>query len=305
CKETWGTLCADATSACTPQSCFRLASVSKQFTAAAILRLVEQDRLRLDDPLSKFFPESPTFWRTINIHHLLTHTSGLADYENLIPHEQRLQLTDGNVLNLLLDVNQPNFPPGSKFAYSNSGYALLGLIVEIASQRPFPVFAREAVFGPVGMPSAQLYLRGLSRPSERVYGYRRDGDAWEFADQSATSAVLGDGGVYASLDDLQAWLLALDRGEALAPESLKLMFHPHVVSDRSDDAGGYDAYGYGWFVGRRRGQTVYLHAGSTCGFSLMVQRFPERRGAVALLLNQYRNDATDAFVEQVVETLLP
>ena len=124
----------------TAQTNFRLASVSKQFTAACILLLHDRGQIALDDPLTKFFPGFPAYGRDITVRHLLHHRSGLPDYEDLIPEGTSLQLQDQDVLNILLETDGPLFAPGSRFRYSNSGYVLLGLIVEVASDRPFHRF---------------------------------------------------------------------------------------------------------------------------------------------------------------------
>src|SRR4029079_11503758 len=115
---------------CTASTNFRIASVSKQFTATAVMLLVDRGKLSLDDPLTKFFPGFPHYGKKITVKHLLIHTSGLPEYEKLIPAGTTLQLDDLDVLHLLMDTKEPLFPAGEKFAYSNSGYTLLGLIVE-------------------------------------------------------------------------------------------------------------------------------------------------------------------------------
>ncbi|MBX3426860.1 MAG: beta-lactamase family protein [Pirellulales bacterium] len=299
-QRAWGRRRCDAADLCTPTTNFRLASVSKHFTATAVLRLVDQGQVRLDDTLDEYFSEHPDFWRRITVHHLLTHTSGLPDYEGLIPAGTTLQLTDLNVLAILRAAREPLFEPGTKFAYSNSGYALLGLIVEAAARQPLHDFLRAEVFDPVGMRRSVLYVAGMNEVAERAYGHEPgEADGWLLADQSVTSAVRGDGGVYSSLDDLARWLVALDQGALLSEASARAMFAPHVRTDR-----GEDHYGYGWFLGEHRGQRRTMHAGSTRGFSLMLQRFPDRQAAVVILLNRSGIDGGDASLQRVVDCLL-
>src|SRR4051794_30002201 len=133
---------------CTPATNFRIASVSKQFTATAVMLLVDRGKLSLDDPLTKFFPGFPDYGKKITVKQLLNHTSGLPDYEKLIPPGTVLQVDDLDVLHLLMDTKQPLFNAGEKFAYSNSGYTLLGLIVEAVSQKPFHEFVVSEIFHP-------------------------------------------------------------------------------------------------------------------------------------------------------------
>ncbi|MCA9233999.1 MAG: beta-lactamase family protein [Planctomycetales bacterium] len=299
-KHAWGRRRYDRDDLCSPTTNFRLASVTKHVTATAILLLADRGALTLDDTLDKFFPECPDYWRHITVRHLLTHTSGLPDYENLIPDGTTLQLTDLNVLALLRATNAPLFAPGAKFAYSNSGYTLLGLIVETAGRRPFHDFVATELFQPVGMNRSVMYVAGINAVAERAYGHEPAGDdKWTLADQSLTSAVRGDGGVYSSLDDLQRWLAALDERTLLAESTYEAMESPQVKTDRGDAE-----YGYGWFLDEYRGERRIYHAGSTRGFSLHLTRFPDRRAAVAILLNRSGIAPDDDYVDRVVDSLL-
>lgn len=136
---------------CITNTNFRLASVTKQFTAMAVLILAEQGKLSLQDRLPKFFPEFPAYGEAISLHHLLTHTSGLPDYEDHIPGGTTIPLSDRDVLFILRQQSKTDFAPGAQFHYSNSGYALLALIVENVSGRTFPAFVKEKIFNPLGM----------------------------------------------------------------------------------------------------------------------------------------------------------
>lgn len=299
-KHAWGKARVDQEGKCTTATNFRLASVSKQFTATAILRLVDQGKVRVSDTLDHYFQECPDYWHQLTVHHLLTHSSGLPDYENLIPEGTQLQLTDLQVLTLLRETTEPLFPPGSKFAYSNSGYTLLGLIVEVASGRPFQLFMEQEVFAPADMPHSVLFVEGLNVIPNRAFGHTRgeNGD-WQLDDQSLTSAIRGDGGVYSSLDDLEHWLTRLDGKFILSDKSRKAMFTEHIKTDRHGDS-----YGYGWFLGTHRGERREMHAGSTRGFSLMMQRFPARKAAVVVLLNREGDEQSSTAVQKIVDKLL-
>ena len=299
-KHAWGMRRHDRPEPCTTSTNFRLASVTKQFTASTVLLLADRGVVVLDDTLDRFFPGCPDYWRQITVHHLLSHTSGLPDYEDLIPKGTTLQLSDLNVLALLRDTKEPLFEPGTKFAYSNSGYTLLGLIVESAAERPFHRFMQTEVFDSVGMNGSVLYVAGMNSVPERAFGHELNDDSrWTVGDQSVTSAVRGDGGVYSSLDDLERWLAALEGDFLLSKASTRAMFLPHVKTDR-----GEDHYGYGWFLGNYRGERRVMHAGSTRGFSLMLQRFPDRQAAVLILLNRASPKPPENYVEQIVNLLI-
>lgn len=258
---------------------YRLASVTKQFTAAAILTLAGSGSLRLSDPVRKFLPALPPATDPITIEHLLTHTSGLVDYEDLVPEGTKEQLKDADVLRLLEQQNRLEFAPGSSYRYSNSGYALLALVVERASGRTFSRFLREEIFGPVGMAHAVAHEEGISSIANRAWGYSRTDTGWKRDDQSLTSAVLGDGGVYASVDELALWLGAQD-GERFAALSI-----PRVDTDVAGTR-----YGYGLRIHEHRGMRVISHTGETRGFRNAMVRFPDQRLAVVVLTN--RNEGT-------------
>lgn len=257
--------------AASPQTHYRLASVTKQFTAAAILTLAEQGRLSLDDSVRKHLPSLPAHADAITIRHLLMHTSGLIDYEDIIPDGTTRQLKDVDVLRLLESPHPTYFAPGSSYRYSNTGYAFLALIVEKASGKTFPHFLRESIFMPIGMKEAVAHEEGITSVPNRAYGYSREGQGWARTDQSLTSAVLGDGGVYASLDDLAQWLRALDRGR----------FAEATVPRVNTNTAG-TRYGYGW---RIAGDAV-SHTGETRGFRNALVRFPDRRLSVVVLTNR-------------------
>lgn len=256
---------------------FRLASVSKQFTAAAILLLAEDGRLRLDDPVARWLPSLPATPGAATLHQLLTHTSGVVDYEDFVAVDAARQVRDADVLHLLERHDRTLFEPGTTYRYSNSGYALLALVVERASGRPFPAFLRENIFLPLGMEATLARVDEGPAVPHRAYGHARDGAVWVRRDQSPTSAVLGDGGIYSSIDDLARWNAALDDDRLLSAASRRLAFAPHVATD----APGV-RYGYGW----RIGADAAWHSGETAGFRNVLLRWPGRRLAVVLLTNR-------------------
>lgn len=262
----------------TPHTRFRLASISKQFTAAAILLLRQDGRLSLDDRARRWLPALPASADAITLHQLLTHTSGLPDYEDLMDPADTRQVRDADVLRLVAAAGRLDFTPGSRYRYSNTGYALLALVVEAASGRDYPEFLRARVFAPLGMGSV-AFVDGVSTVPHRAYGYSADGGGgWTRTDQSTTSAVLGDGGIYASIDDLARWDAALHDDRLLDAASRALAFHPHVATDEPDVAG----YGYGWRVDGG----LLWHSGESIGFRNVILRWPAERLTVVLLGNR-------------------
>ena len=306
-KEGFGLADVESREPCTPATNFRMASVSKQFTALAVLLLVDRGKLSLDDTLDEFFVGGPKYWEAITVKQLLTHTSGLPDYENLIPEGTTLQLDDMDVVRMLMETDEALFEPGAKWQYSNSAFVVLGMVVEIASGKPFHEFMADEVFEPVGMSNTLLYQRGLNEVNERAFGHEWKDGKWRRADQSVTSATRGDGVVYTSLEDYEKWLrsLALCVGGAwdaddgtggnaksasetpptrtatlLSEESRRAMFSPQEKTDR-----GESHYGFGWFIDEYRGQRRIHHNGDTRGFRICSQAFPDRRAAIVLQFN--------------------
>ena len=164
--------------AASPDTHYRLASITKQFTAAAVLTLASEGKLSLDDPIRKWLPSLPPYANAITIKHLLTHTSGLIDYEDVIAASTKTQLKDVDVLRLLEQQTTTYFAPGSKYQYSNTGYAFLALIVEKASSQGFAGFLRSRIFEPIGMNTTVAHEEGISTVDHRVYGYSRENGTW-------------------------------------------------------------------------------------------------------------------------------
>jgi CubicO group peptidase (beta-lactamase class C family) len=262
-----------------PTTNFRLASITKQFTAAAILLLVEEGKLKLDDSIRKWLPSLPEVADPITIRELLTHTSGLIDYEDVIPADTAAQIHDADVLHLLESQDHLYFPAGSAYRYSDTGYSLLSLIVGRVSGQDFATFMRERIFRPLKMQNTVAFEEGISAVGHRAFGYSLQQGRWQRTDQSLTSAVLGDGGIYSSIDDLAKWDAALYDGRLLKPATLKMAFAP---ATQTDDANVQ--YGFGW---RISGESLW-HSGETMGFRNVIIRYPKRRLTVIVLSN--RND---------------
>lgn len=260
---------------------YRLASLSKQFTATSIMLLAREGRLRYDDRVADLLPELPAYARDVRVRHLLTHTSGLPAYEDFVPDTQTVQVKDRDVPALLQRADSLYFPPGSAYRYSNTGYALLALIVERASRQPYAQFLHDRIFVPVGMTATVAYEAGVSNVSNRALGYALRGTEVRERDQSSTSAVLGDGGIYSSLHDLAAWDHALDAHSLLTESEQRLAWTPMTLTD-----GTVTRYGFGWFVDRENGSLKVSHHGETSGFTNFILKYPERRLTVIVLTNR-------------------
>ena len=291
-----------------PATTFRLASVTKQFTAMAVMLLVRDGKLRYEDALTDVFPAFPAYGRAITVRHLLTHTSGLPDYEELMVAAEKgrapiwtaeHQVHDDEVLALLRSETKGLFAPGTSWAYSNSGYVVLGLAVARVSGVSFGDFLRHRIFVPLRMNRTLAYEEGRSEVPGRAFGHARDGASFRQADQSPTSATLGDGGVYSSLEDLAKWDEALRVNELLSPARTQPALTPAKRADgsatrwppgpRSGDnlaPGEPVAYGFGWFLDPWRGHARTWHHGSTSGFRSVIERFPDDGLTVVILANR-------------------
>jgi CubicO group peptidase (beta-lactamase class C family) len=279
---------------------FRLASFTKQFTAACIMLLAHDGKLHYDDHLTDFFPEFPAYGKSITVRNLLNHTSGLEDYEELMmkqypdtPPEKVPQILDAGVLKLLEQQGSGKFAPGSQWEYSNSGYAVLAMIVEKVSGKTFGEFLRERIFVPLHMKNTLAYEKGKNEVPYRAYGHTKDKDGWRETDQSPTSAVLGDGGIYSSLDDLAKWDRALLKHTLLSEAEMQPALTPVQPTDgpAKFPEGQSVSYGFGWFLDPYRDHQNQLHKrmshdGDTIGFQTTIQRFPDDKLTIVVLANR-------------------
>lgn len=268
--------------AVTAETNFRLASLTKAFTAMSILQSVEDGKIHLDTKLTDIFPDFPGYGQAICIQDLLQHTSGLQDYEKLVPEGQTGQLKDADVLTLLKSVDSLYFVPGEKYKYSNSAYAILALVLEKVSGKSYGEYVRQNIIDPVGMKNSIAYEKDFNEVTNRAIGYtvKNDG-AVEFNDQSLFSAVLGDGGIYSNLKDLFLWDQALYTNSLLDKTLLEQSF-----KKQQTHSGEYINYGFGWHLESYREMDVKYHAGSSCGFRNMFYRIPAERFTVIILSNR-------------------
>lgn len=267
---------------------FRLASFTKQFTAACIMLLARDGKLRYDEPIADFFPDFPAYGKSITVRNLLNHTSGLLDYEDLlmkqyrgVPVDQVPQIHDAGVLKLMEQQSGTEFPPGSKWDYSNTGYAVLAMITEKASGQSFGRFLHERIFKPLKMNDTLAYENGKNEVPLRAYGHIKTDKGWRQADQSPTSAVLGDGGIYSSLNDLIKWDRALREHQLFSEAEMQPALTPVQLSD-----GKSVNYGFGWSLDPYKGHKRMYHDGDSIGFRTTIQRFPDDKLTVIILANR-------------------
>lgn len=291
------------------QTNFRLASFTKQFTAMAIMLLVHDGKLRYDDNLTQFFPDFPAYAKDITIRNLLNHTSGLPDYEDLMDAEEKAkgplwtpqhQIQDEEVLHLLEKASIGFFAPGTSWAYSNSGYVVLGLVVAKVSGKPFGDFLAERIFSPLRMDHTLMYVKGKNEVTNRAYGHTKEKGASVFkeTDQSPTSATQGDGGVYSRLEDLARWDDALRNHTLLSAEEMqpaltvaKLVdgsptHWPDVPHGDNGSPGKPVSYGFGWFLDPYQQHPRMWHTGGTMGFATIIERLTSDNLTIVVLCNR-------------------
>ena len=263
-----------------PEMVFRVGSATKQFTSACILKLVEQGRVRLDDPISKYFADYPAPAAGVTIQQLLTHTSGIKSATEMpawFPH-MREDWSVEQVIGVFR--NEPlEFAPGTRWHYTNSGYILLGAILEEVTGRPYADVVADWIFRPLGMKDTR-YDHEASIIPGRAQGYRQTPDGVINAPYLSMTQPFSAGGLVSTVDDLARWQSALDRGEILSPESRRRMWTPVVLPD-----GRPTRYGYGWIVGSYEGHAVVEHGGTVNGFATANMRLPDDRIYVAVLSN--------------------
>jgi CubicO group peptidase (beta-lactamase class C family) len=266
-----------------PDMVFRIGSVTKQFTAAAILLLEEDGKLSVSDDIRRHLPDYPTPGRVITIEHLLTHTSGIRSYTDMASFGEKMRedLSVEDVIGIF--ENEPlAFEPGEKYAYNNSGYFLLGAIIEKVSGKTYETFLRERIFEPLSM--SQTYYGSASRIiPKRAQGY--DGVNGEFQNAEYLSMTLpyAAGSLLSTVDDLAKWDRALQSPGFLRRESLEKWWKPFRLT-----SGETVPYGYGWGISQFEGRDVVSHGGGINGFTCQVLRIPQDRVFVAVLTN--RND---------------
>jgi len=288
-----GTASADGQTRLDPGFAFDIGSIAKQFTAAAVVRLAERGRLRLDDPVATHLAGFP--WPGITIRQLLNQTSGVPD---VMPHYTK-RILDGatqgpvdlsDIVQVLKDAKlPPAAAPGTVFAYSNTGYALLGRIVEVASGKSYATFLQDEFFVPLGMRHTWVRTPAVDTPPgvDRAYGMRHGG-AKPF-DQVPHLYLYGPGGIYATADDLLIWADALSRGKVMSAPYWTMATTPVTLPD-----GSISAYGFGFDLARSAaGARRISHGGHWRGFKADLSIYPENDVVVVILTNDGEDDEVE------------
>ncbi|MGH9162516.1 MAG: serine hydrolase [Vicinamibacteraceae bacterium] len=269
---------------------FRIGSITKQFTAAAVLLLEEEGQLRVQDPVSAHMPAAPAAWKGVRIHHLLSHTSGIPSF-TAFPEYRELKLTEVTPADLVKTFRDKplEFEPGSRFQYSNSGYLLLGYLVEKVSGESYEELLRSRIFAPLEMKSSG-YDHNTAIVKHRASGYSRGPDGnHRNADYINMSVPHAAGGLYSTTNDLCRWMRGLFGRKVLSEASLKKMITPNL-----------DNYGYGLIAGKSAAHRFVAHGGGIEGFNTTLRYFPEEQVCVTVLSNLNTN-ATDAMSDELTK----
>jgi len=265
-----------------PDTKFRLGSITKQFTATAILQLEEQGKLSVNDAACKYIAECPASWKAITIRQLLSHTSGIRSYTDdpafMKPKFMRIPLTPVEIL--MLSKDKPlEFQPGEKWKYDNSGYIFLGVIIEKVSGEKYGAYLQKHIFGPLEMRGSG-YDDTREILKNRAAGYSSTGNGFHNADYLDMSLPYAAGSLYSTVRDLYRWDRALYTDRVLRKASREKMWTP-VKND----------YGYGWSIKRVHRHKQIAHGGGINGFATFIGRYPDDDAVVIVLANNERTNA--------------
>ena len=263
-----------------PEMVFRLGSITKQFTAVAILMLAEENKLALDDCVGQYLPNFPMAGDTITIEHLLTHTSGIQNHTDM-PHFWSTSREDATVGELIESFkHEPlEFTPGEEWKYSNSGYVLLGAIIENVSRQTYSEFIRRRIFEPLGMENSS-FGGSLQIVPGRVSGYRNTKLGPENAEYFSMSLSYAAGALLSSVDDLAIWDSALYGERLISQKNLQRAFTPFRLN-----GGALSHYGYGWEINDFNKRKTMRHSGAIPGFTAYAMRISDERLFIAILAN--------------------
>jgi len=284
----------------TPTTRFRIASITKGFTAMAVLMLQEQGKLSVDDPVCKYIKDCPASWQAIKIQHLLTHTAGLYDFRDFVI-TGKTAPTPSTSAQVIAHVEKepPFFAPGEKFSYTNGGFMVAGYVVEQVSGQPYEQFLQEHIFGPLGMKNTGY----AHDDSGLAVGYLNSTTPGDRVDGSLPFAAAG---LYSTVEDLYLYTQALNGNRLLTQKSLDALFGNQKQCD-ADGGFGSDFqlpvyYGYGWAIANYKGHRVIGHNAWIPGYSGDIRFFPDDKITMLLLMNQENPFAT-GLADQVVETI--
>jgi D-alanyl-D-alanine carboxypeptidase len=274
----------------TPNTKFAIGSITKSFTGMAIMILEERGFLSVDDPICEHFTNCPDAWQAVTIHHLLTHTSGIPSYTDLlaggqIDAELGKEYTTDQVI-AFFDERPLDFPPGSQWHYNNSGYFLLGAIIENASSQSYDAFVQENILQPLGMTETGYNYDHLI-VENRASGYSQEESEDINAPHWDVSTQYSAGGLYSTVGDLYKWDQAFYSNDLVSAKTLDKIFSAAVTT--SD---GSSRYGYGWLVFGLSGHQVVEHPGGLYGFVSQLTRYPEDQVTIIILSNYDVMDTT-------------
>jgi CubicO group peptidase (beta-lactamase class C family) len=279
--RTWGSADREKNVPVARDTVFELGSLTKQFTAVAVMILAEEGKLTLDESIARYLPEVPEAWAKITVRNLLTHSSGIQEYLARPDLAKRVHAAANQeeVTRLLFEGLPLEFGPGDTWAYSNSGYLLLGSIIERTSGMTYSGFLEKRIFAPLGMRSTRA--GDPAKAPKRAVGYDWEG---KFVRRDPVPAnAFSAGAIVSTIADMARWEAALHAGKLLTKESWKEVWTPLALSH-----GGTPpfSYGFGWVIDRRHGGPVVLHSGGTAGFSSAIRRYPTEGTAVIVLANR-------------------
>jgi D-alanyl-D-alanine carboxypeptidase len=275
----------------TPSTNFNICSMTKQFTAYAVLQLERAGKLSLDDPIRKFFPGfTPRIAETVTVRHLLTHSSGIMEHYDYVDRTRYKEFWDKDVVDALKGVDTVNFAPGAQYRYSNAAFCLLSQIIEHTTGERYPEYLYRHVLSPLGMKESKV-IQPAFTISDRAMGYACEADTFRLSDagQSLFFSTMGDGGLYTSIDDYLKWITAIMEGRTLDPALVTRARSAQFPIDTARVL----SYGFGWFVaGTGKNQVIY-HTGSNGGFRTIVFTKPSAGYAVVIFSNRTGIDLED------------
>jgi len=284
----------------TADTVYEIGSITKQFTAEAVMLLVEDGRLGLDDPIARHLPPTPDSWRPITIRHLLTHTSGLKDWEaaGVLPYHSEYTPSDYIALIARFPLD---FPPGEQFRYTNSGFPLLGMIIERASGQAYTAFVTSRILKPLGLAATRFKDPG-EVVTGRAEGYVLQDGVFRRGEQLRPAVIAPNGGIMTTAADLASWAAAVFNGRLLGPESLREMLTPVRLN-----SGRTVNHGFAWFMTTFNGHRIILHPGTTIGgYSAVVYHYPDDRLTVVALANLDDGAfGVDTMVQRVADDYVP
>jgi len=265
-----------------PETIFQSGSTGKQFTATAVMMLVEEGKLSLDDKITRYFPDGPEAWQNITVRHMLTHTSGMTDYT--LDFDLRRDYTEDELYQRIKPIPLA-FQPGEKWSYSNLAYVMLGILIHKVSGKFYGDFLQERIFKPLEMTTARIISESDIVPN-RAAGYHVVNGQLKNQDWVSPSLnTTADGALYLTIYDMAKWDAALYTDKLLKTSSLEQMWTPVKLND-----GKTHPYGFGWALGQVRGHRIIEHGGAWQGFKAQISRYVDDKLTVIVLANQIRTN---------------